>query len=257
MCQKRFATRRAARRAGEPRRPRHLGELWVRLELHRRPARRPADRRHRGPSGTPAPRSGAYQQHRRLARRGARLAGLRERERWRDVATVGPPIDPTVTTTGMGIASGDPSRVYVSGTRGYGTAATASLFVLSGGDTGAGLGRASGAAVQSVYGFRRARCCAFRRRQSPVSAHRNHRFRVIAIGAKRRLSLRSLWSWVAGFVAQRVGPRRGAFNPSSIPPWSCVARAPRGRPCGRRAGRGRRWRRRRWGLRGTRASGRV
>jgi len=31
--------------------------------------------------------------------------------------------------------------------------------------------------------------CAFRRRRSPVSAHRDHRYRVMAIGAKRRLSL--------------------------------------------------------------------
>ena len=46
--------------------------------------------------------------------------------------------------------------------------------------------------------------CAFRRRRSPVSAHRDHPVRVIAIGAKRRAFL--------GSVVSVVIPRRGQLE---------------------------------------------
>jgi photosystem II stability/assembly factor-like uncharacterized protein len=42
---------------------------------------------------------------------------------------IGGALDPTVTATTIDVARGDPRRLYVSGTRGYGSALTASLFV--------------------------------------------------------------------------------------------------------------------------------
>ncbi len=48
----------------------------------------------------------------------------------------GPVLDPTVAVTTIDVAPSDPTRLYVSGTRGYGAARTASLFVSTdGGDT--------------------------------------------------------------------------------------------------------------------------
>jgi uncharacterized protein (TIGR03382 family) len=44
-------------------------------------------------------------------------------------SALGVPIDPTVTVTTLEVAATDPHRVYVSGTRGHGTARTAQLFV--------------------------------------------------------------------------------------------------------------------------------
>jgi hypothetical protein len=43
-------------------------------------------------------------------------------------AALGTPIDPTVIVQTIDVAKSDPSRLYVSGTRGFGTARTASLF---------------------------------------------------------------------------------------------------------------------------------
>jgi photosystem II stability/assembly factor-like uncharacterized protein len=42
---------------------------------------------------------------------------------------IGTPIDPTVTVQTIDVAKGDPNRIYISGTRGFGSATTASLFV--------------------------------------------------------------------------------------------------------------------------------
>jgi hypothetical protein len=42
---------------------------------------------------------------------------------------LGTPIDPTVVVTSVGVAKTDPTRLYVSGVRGYAAARTASLFV--------------------------------------------------------------------------------------------------------------------------------
>jgi len=44
-------------------------------------------------------------------------------------AAVGPPIDPSVNVQTIDVPNSDPSRIYVSGTRGYGLAKTASLFM--------------------------------------------------------------------------------------------------------------------------------
>ncbi|MGH7269117.1 MAG: hypothetical protein ACREJ3_01700, partial [Polyangiaceae bacterium] len=44
-------------------------------------------------------------------------------------APVGMPIDPAVLVQTIDVPKSDPSRIYVSGTRGFGTARTASLFV--------------------------------------------------------------------------------------------------------------------------------
>ena len=50
-------------------------------------------------------------------------------------ATFGTPLDPSVLPTTIEVASGDPARLYVSATRGFGDARTASLFVSN--DSGA------------------------------------------------------------------------------------------------------------------------
>jgi photosystem II stability/assembly factor-like uncharacterized protein len=42
---------------------------------------------------------------------------------------LGSPLDPTVTVATIDVVNGDPNRIYVSGTRAYNTARTASLFV--------------------------------------------------------------------------------------------------------------------------------
>jgi MYXO-CTERM domain-containing protein len=44
-------------------------------------------------------------------------------------AALGTPIDPTASVTTVGVANGDPMRIYVAGTRNFNTARTASLFV--------------------------------------------------------------------------------------------------------------------------------
>ncbi len=44
-------------------------------------------------------------------------------------ATLGAPIDPLVTVTTIDVTKTDPNRIYVTGTRGFGAARTASLFV--------------------------------------------------------------------------------------------------------------------------------
>jgi photosystem II stability/assembly factor-like uncharacterized protein len=50
-------------------------------------------------------------------------------------APLGVALDPTVLPTSLEVASGDPGRVYVSATRGFGAARTASLFVSDDGGT--------------------------------------------------------------------------------------------------------------------------
>jgi len=44
-------------------------------------------------------------------------------------AAIGTPIDPTVLVTTIDVTKTDPNRIYVSGTRAYGSARTASLFI--------------------------------------------------------------------------------------------------------------------------------
>jgi photosystem II stability/assembly factor-like uncharacterized protein len=44
-------------------------------------------------------------------------------------APIGTPIDPTVIVQTVDVTKGDPNRIYVSGTRGFGSSKTASLFV--------------------------------------------------------------------------------------------------------------------------------
>jgi hypothetical protein len=51
-------------------------------------------------------------------------------------ALVAPPFDSTATATGIAVSASDASRLYVSGTRGYGASRTASLFLLMQTDAG-------------------------------------------------------------------------------------------------------------------------
>jgi hypothetical protein len=58
-----------------------------------------------------------------------------------DGATFAPhggPLDPTVLVTGLEVSASDPTRLYVSGVRGYGTQRKASLFTWTDGDAAAG-----------------------------------------------------------------------------------------------------------------------
>ncbi|MGH7435488.1 MAG: hypothetical protein ACRENE_07420 [Polyangiaceae bacterium] len=50
----------------------------------------------------------------------------------------GAPLDPTVLVTGLEVSASDPTRLYVSGVRGYGAQRTASLFTWTDGDAAAG-----------------------------------------------------------------------------------------------------------------------
>jgi MYXO-CTERM domain-containing protein len=50
---------------------------------------------------------------------------------------IGVPIDPAVTVTTVEVSKADPNRIYVSGTRNFGSAETASLFVMNKADAGA------------------------------------------------------------------------------------------------------------------------
>ena len=76
----------------------------------------------------------------RLRRRAAPLRSIRASGETSDDGAHwtqrGAALDPTVTVTTIDVAASDPARLYVSGTRGFGAARTASLFVSTdGGET--------------------------------------------------------------------------------------------------------------------------
>jgi len=66
---------------------------------------------------------------------------------------VGPPLDPTVTVQTLDVPNSDPTRIYVSGTRAFGAAKTAWLFMYSspGGSDGGDGGEASEPTTGGVW----------------------------------------------------------------------------------------------------------